>query len=145
MVEVTLKSDPLRPGWYISDEVQGFSLGLNRSRPSLARPHVWRPPTDVYETEEAVIVRVEIAGLKEEDFTIALAGRSLTIRGVRQDAPERRAYHQMEIYFGEFLSEVELSCGVLAEQASAEYKTGFLRLWLPKEQPAKIPVNKKDA
>ncbi|HJW89355.1 MAG TPA: Hsp20/alpha crystallin family protein [Anaerolineales bacterium] len=141
MVEVELKSDRLRPGWYISDEIQHITSGINRGRASLARPHVWRPPTDVYETEDVVVVRVEVAGLRDDDFSISLAGRSLSIRGTRQDVSERRAYHQMEITFGEFLSEVELPCSVLAEKASAEYKTGFLHLWLPKEQPVKISVD----
>ena len=72
------------------------------------RPHVWRPPTDVYETEDAIVVRVEIAGMREADFTVALVERSLLIRGVRQDLTERRAYYQMEIPFGEFSTEVEL-------------------------------------
>ena len=144
MVEVALKSDPFRPGWFISDDVQPVNLGVNRGRAYLSRAHIWRPPTDVYETEDTVVVRVEIAGLRDEDFTISIAGRSLTIRGMRQDIAERRAYHQMEIFFGEFLSEVELPCGVIAENATAEYDTGFLRLWLPKEQPLKISINKKD-
>jgi HSP20 family molecular chaperone IbpA len=46
----------------------------------------------------------------------------------------------MEIFFGEFLSEVELSCAVLTEGVSAEYKTGFLRLVLQKDRPKKIQV-----
>ncbi|HLE15475.1 MAG TPA: Hsp20/alpha crystallin family protein [Anaerolineales bacterium] len=139
MIDVLLKSDPLRPGWYLSEEVQPLSPGTNRWRLN-ARSHVWRPPTDVYETEDAIIVRVEIAGMQEEDFSISLAGRLLSIRGIRPDQPERRAYHQMEIFFGEFLSEIELPCAVLAEGISAEYRSGFLRLVLLKDRPKKIQV-----
>lgn len=140
MVEIALKVDPLRPGWYLAEEVPNRASGALRWR-NATRSHAWRPPTDVYETDEAVVVRVEIAGMRDEDISILLAGRLLTIRGLRPDVPERRAYHQMEIFFGEFISEVELPCGVIAEQARAEYKTGFLRLVLPKEAPNKIPVN----
>ena len=140
MVELILKTDPLRPGWFISEEAQSLAPGTNRWRNGI-RAHVWRPPTDVYETEEAIIVRVEIGGMQEEDFTISLAGRLLTIRGLRPDVPERRAYHQMEIFFGEFLSEVELPGPVAAEGVTAEYKAGFLRLVLPKDRPKRIQIS----
>ena len=45
----------------------------------------WYPPTDVYETDDCVIVKVEIAGMAEEDFSIALEGNKLTISGIRRD------------------------------------------------------------
>ena len=96
------------------------------------RSPAWRPPTDVYETEDAVIVRVEIAGMHETDFSIVLDGRYLSIRGVRQDIPERRAYHQMEILFGEFSVDVEMPVAVDAENVQAIYQNGFLKIMLPK-------------
>ena len=46
----------------------------------------------------------------------------------------------MEIFFGEFLTEVELPCAVQTEGVSAEYRAGFLRLVLQKDRPTKIPV-----
>jgi HSP20 family protein len=131
-----------RPSWFLSEDVQSLSPGFNRGRNSL-RPHAWRPPTDVYETDETLVVRVEIAGMEEKDFTISLTDRLLTIRGVRQEAPERRAYYQMEIFFGEFISEVELPCAVQPEKVSAEYQSGFLRLELPKEQPLRIRISEE--
>jgi HSP20 family protein len=102
---------------------------------------MWRPPTDVFETEQAVIVRVEIAGMREEDFSISLTGDQLTVRGNRPDIQERRAYHQMEIFFGEFTVEVKLPAQVLADEVIAEYQAGFLRLVFPKDKPKKIQVS----
>jgi HSP20 family protein len=139
MVELEMKPFPLRPGWYTSEEVQPITPGVNRWRNGI-RPHIWRPPTDVYETEEAFVVRVEVAGMREEDFTISLANRMLVIRGLRQDKSERRAYYQMEISFGDFSTEVELPGPVVADQVVAEYTDGFLRLEFPKEQPKRITV-----
>lgn len=104
--------------------------------------HEWRPPTDVFETEKEVVVRVEIAGMRENDFSISLQDRRLVIRGSRQDEPGVRAFQQMEIHFGEFMIEVELPCSVMAEQASAEYEDGFLKLVLPKEKPQRIWIGK---
>ena len=105
-----------------------------------SRTHAWRPPTDVFEREESLVVRVEIAGMKEEDFLIQLDQNILFIRGSRQDISERRAYHQMEINFGEFFTAVELQVPVDVENIRAEYQNGFLWVILPKAQPKIIKV-----
>lgn len=139
MIDVILKSNPLNPEWYFLEDVQ-LSGSKNFNRRVALRSPAWRPPTDVFETNDAVIVRVEIAGMQEEDFAISLSGKFLVIRGIRPDVAERRAYHQMEIVFGEFMSEVELPCDVVAEKVRAEYSKGFLRLELPKIQPRKIKI-----
>jgi len=104
------------------------------------RTPAWRPPTDVYETEDKLIVRVEIPGMREDDFTIELNGRILSIRGVRQDLSERRAYHQMEIRFGEFIIEIELPFHIEVNQVEAVYNNGFLRVILPKARPRQISI-----
>jgi HSP20 family protein len=96
------------------------------------RSHAWRPPTDVYETDEAVVVRVEIAGMHETDFSIVLDGRYLSIRGLRQDISERRAYHQMEIRYGEFNVDVEMPVTIDVDNVQAIYQNGFLKIVLPK-------------
>jgi HSP20 family protein len=110
-------------------------------RLSLRSPS-WRPPTDVYEVEDDLIVRVEIAGMREEDFSIELDGRILSIRGIRQDFTGRRAYHQMEIRFGEFNIEIELPFAVDEEQVRAVYDKGFLRVQFPKAHPRQVIITR---
>lgn len=139
MEELELKSDPLQPIWYSSDEAQTLS-GQKRWRNGVRSP-IWRPPTDVFETEKDVIIRVEIAGMREDDFSISLIGDQLIVKGSRPDIQERRAYHQMEIFFGEFNVEVKLPAPVLADEVLAEYEAGFLRLTFPKDKPKKIRVS----
>ena len=63
---------------------------------------VWSPPTDLYDTEDVYIVRVEVAGMREADFEVMFEAGILFINGFRPDVAERRAYHQMEIRFGKF-------------------------------------------
>jgi len=104
------------------------------------RSAAWKPPTDVYETDDAMVVRVEVAGMREENFSIELNGRELIIRGIRQDTDERRAFHQMEIRFGEFVLSLELPFYTGTEQIQAVYNNGFLRVMLPKAQPRQIPI-----
>ena len=106
----------------------------------ITRSPAWRPPTDIFEVENTFVVRVEIAGMREEDFSIELNGRNLAVRGSRQDMPERRAFHQMEIHFGEFAIELELPNYIEADQVQAVYSDGFLRIQLPKARPRQIPI-----
>ncbi len=96
---------------------------------------VWSPPTDSYETEEAQVVRVEIAGMRDEDFEVVLENNILFISGSRPDLPKRRAYHQMEIRFGKFTTAVGVPEPVNVDEARAEYKDGFLTVTLPKAKP----------
>jgi HSP20 family protein len=138
MVKVVLKSDRERPGWLVFGDVD-YQVGGSHRRIS-SRSHVWRPPTDVYETEDAVVVRVEIPGMREADFSIFLEDRNLIISGVRPDRPERRAYQQMEIHFGEFRTDIALHSPVDTDTVEAEYDDGFLRLVLPKTKPRHIKI-----
>lgn len=96
------------------------------------RSSVWSPPTDVYETEDNYVIKVEIAGMRDEDFEVAFENNHLTISGYRSDLNERRAYHQMEIRFGRFELAVEVPATVDMEKATAVYKDGFLLIVLPK-------------
>jgi HSP20 family protein len=104
------------------------------------RSYAWSPPTDVYDTEVSFVVRVEVAGMRESNFTIEVDGRTLAISGMRVDSQERRAYHQMEIRFGEFSTNVDLPPGVDTQHAEADYEDGFLTIIFPKIKPTGIPI-----
>ena len=96
------------------------------------RSNVWSPPTDVYEIEDGYVVKVEIAGMREDNFEVAIENNILMISGNRPDFPERHAYHQMEIQFGKFEISVGLPAPVDMENARAQYEDGFLTINLPK-------------
>ena len=104
------------------------------------RSSVWSPPTDVYENDDEYIVRVEVAGMRESDFEVALEDGMLVITGARPDIQERRAYHQMEIRFGRFSTAVGLPGPVNVEASRAEYSNGFLTIVLPKTKPSRISI-----
>ena len=104
------------------------------------RSNGWSPPTDVYETEASFVVRVEVAGMKDDDIEVAIENNMLMISGNRPDLNERRAYHQMEIRFGKFEIAVEIHVPVEIEKSVAEYKDGFLVIQLPKASPKHIEV-----
>ena len=145
MVEQSLITDTSGPLWSFTDDRTHTNPDGVHWRVTM-RPHIWRPPTDVYETEEAIFIRVEIAGMREQDFNVALENRALSIHGIRSDTSERGAYnqrgayHQMEIPFGEFSTEVDLPAPIISEKVEAVYKNGFLQIMLPKAHPQVIQV-----
>jgi len=104
------------------------------------RAGIWSPPTDVYETENDYVVRVEIAGMHEEDFEITVEDNFLMVSGNRPDVSERRAYQQMEIRFGKFETAVGLPGPIDLEASRADYTEGFLTVNLPKAKPNQIQV-----
>jgi HSP20 family protein len=105
------------------------------------QPRVWHPPTDVYETDAHVTVKIEIAGVDEDELVVRLHGRDLAVRGCRDDPGNKLAYQQMEISYGEFGSYVRLPCDVDEANARAHYDAGFLCIELPKARgERKVPV-----
>ncbi len=104
------------------------------------RSYAWSPPTDVYETETNLIVRVEVAGMRQSDFSVSLNQEYLSISGARSELPDRRAYRQMEIRFGEFSTAVELPPGLDIENTEADYEDGFLMIILPKKNPTAVSI-----
>ena len=106
---------------------------------------VWRPPTDVYETDDSVVVVVEIAGLSDGDYTVTLNGRTLLISGERRDPAERLAYQQMEIRHGRFRTQVHLPWALEPQGQQASYANGFLKVVLSKAQVRRVPVRASES
>jgi HSP20 family protein len=107
----------------------------------LHQARVWRPPTDVYETENELVVKVEIAGMRDGDFHVSLDDRRLTISGIRNSGVrERRAYYQIEVPSGEFQTEVELPVPIDPASVQAEYDDGYLRIMMSKMPIIQVTV-----
>lgn len=113
--------------------VSGRWMGLPEYR-------TWHPPTDVYETDTHYVVRMEVAGMSECNFTISIVDRLLVITGIRQDPSDKLVYHQMEIIYGEFRSEVILPGPVDEGDVEAVYADGFLKVVLPKRPAQKVLI-----
>jgi HSP20 family protein len=102
--------------------------------------YTWSPPTDVYETDASYIIRMEVAGMRQADFSIDLENNFLVISGERSEPAERRTYHQMEIRFGEFSTAIEIPVGADVSRAEADYEDGFLTIVIPKVAPTTINI-----
>src|ERR671920_746991 len=103
-------------------------------RTGLGQRRTFTPEVDVYYCGKPprAIVKVAIAGIDPDDIALEIRGRELVIAGERRpQEAEGRLYQQIEIAHGPFKRVVELSADVEAEQASATYDDGLLRVEVP--------------
>lgn len=101
----------------------------------LQRSTHWRPPADLHETAETILVKLELAGVREEDLTITLYEDALVVTGRRDDDLDATAavcYHEAQIRYGPFRAEIMLPAPVRREGVEATYANGLLRVRLPK-------------
>lgn len=97
----------------------------------VARPE-WRPPVDYWETGEELGVKVEMAGMSEEDFDIVLYQDILVIEGDRRWYSTEARFHLAEIRHGPFRLELPIPSNIDRERVTARYERGFLQVLLPK-------------
>jgi HSP20 family protein len=106
------------------------------SLPALASHSGWSPNTDVYETPDGLVVKMEIAGISKDDLEITLNDRVLLVRGHRKDPCRQRhcSFRQMEIDYGHFERRIVIPRSVDGSRVRAQFNNGFLHIELPKSQ-----------
>ena len=108
----------------------------------LVRPPVppWGPwavgamPVDMYETDETVVVKAPIPGVKAEEIEVSITGDTLTIKAEIKEEEEvsRDNYLRRERRYGSRCRSVTLPGGLETVQAEADYSEGVLTLTFPK-------------
>lgn len=101
------------------------------------------PPADVYETKEAYIIELEVAGYDEEAVKLHVDKHVLTISAEEVRADKDREYLAREISMPAFRRSFSLPEGVEEDKISADYKSGILLVTIPKKaevQPRRIEV-----
>jgi HSP20 family protein len=104
-------------------------------QPAVSPAGEWRPPTDVYETPDRLVVKMELAGVPEDHIEITLYADHLTVSGSRPDSQpsgERVAYREAQIHYGSFRAEVGLPRPVDGERVTASLDGGMLTIELPR-------------
>ncbi|HVD87232.1 MAG TPA: Hsp20/alpha crystallin family protein [Solirubrobacterales bacterium] len=130
------------------DQMLGDSW--SRTRYVSRRSTGFSPNVDVYYCGEPqrAIVKVDLAGIDLSEVGIEVSGRHLAIVGERQiQETEGRVYQQIEIPSGQFRRVIELQVEVDAENASASYQDGILRIELPLRDPSEttrtVPIGRQ--
>ncbi len=111
-------------------------------------PHIWRSefdggegtfPLDLYETDNEIVLRATLPGVKPEDVDITISGDLLTIKGEtkREEEKKRRNYYRQESWYGSFVRSITLPTQVNADKAEAVFEDGVLKLTIPKAESAR--------
>ncbi len=117
-----------------------------RRSPLLTHSHIWRPPTDVFETNNEIVIQTEIAGIDPKKLTILFKEGVLTIKGERPAAKieDCIACRNKEIVSGKFERNIHVSLPVDSESMKASYRDGILEIRLRRagdaEKTKKIPI-----
>lgn len=101
-----------------------------------SRPTSWQPCCDMVETDEAIVVDVELPGVKREDVRLEVKGDVLHITGERRAMATRqgRNYHYLEQHYGRFERQLRLPRTVDRSAIRAEFDSGILSITLPKQR-----------
>ena len=99
----------------------------------------WTPGVDIFEDEEGVTLRFELAGVDPKDVDIRFENGVLTLRGDRKLEREdkRDNYHRVELSYGTFTRSFSLPGTIDAEKIKAESRNGILTVMLPMKPEAK--------
>lgn len=97
------------------------------------------PPVDIYEDEHKLILKLEVPGMKQDDFDIRVENNTLTIRGERKFEKEEKEenFHRIERRYGSFYRAFTVPNTVNTESVKADYDAGVLKIELQKRAEAK--------
>ena len=98
----------------------------------------WQPPTDVYETEKNIIIKMSVSGLSPEDISVLFSDHTLTVSGKRGDdsSHQKVCFYQVEIRYGYFERKIKIPKQVDANNIHATYENGFIVITVPKAEKA---------
>ena len=97
------------------------------------------PAIDMYQTDNEVVVKATLPGIKAEEVQINVTGDILTIKGEVKHEEEKKdkSWHIREQRWGSFERSVMLPTGVISDRAKAEFQDGILTITLPKSEEVK--------
>jgi HSP20 family protein len=109
-----------------------FSLNESRHGPAL----------DMYQTDDDVVVKAALPGMKADDVQINITGDAISIKGEMKEKNETKEknYHIREQRWGSFERSVMLPTSVVSDKAKAEFEDGILTITLPKAEAVKPKI-----
>ncbi len=97
------------------------------------------PAINLYQTEDEVVVKASLPGMKAEDVHISITADVLTLSGeFKQESEKKEAtYHIREQSSGAFERSVVMPTEVQSDKAQADFENGVLTIKLPKAEAVK--------
>jgi len=144
---VTRKNDYYKP------ELISFREDINRLfddffgvRPVGLREQEWLPAMDVYEDENNIYIKTEVAGFHENDLDVSIDNNILSISGKKSEEKEEKEgknYIFSERRTGSFSRSITLPLGIDQKEIKCELKNGVLAITVKKanhEKKEKIQI-----
>lgn len=123
------------------DDMPGFRQIQDTLNRFLTEPNSrpWTPAVDILETENDLILKMDVPEVELKDVDIRLENHTLTVKGERkfENLADSKAYHRIERSYGSFARTFTLPDTVDTEKVRADYKNGVLSITLPKKEVAK--------
>jgi len=112
------------------------------TRPLSLRDGWSAPAIDMYQTDDEIVVKASLPGVKADEVQINITGEILTIKGETKQVEEKKekAWHMREQRWGTFERAVALPTEVVSDKAKAEFENGILTITLPKAEEVKPKV-----
>ena len=112
------------------------------TRPLSLRDNWSVPAIDMYQTDDEIVVKAALPGIKADEVQINITGEVLTLKGEMKHEEEKKekAWHIHEQRWGSFERSVVLPIDVVADKAKAEFENGILTITLPKAEEVKPKV-----
>jgi HSP20 family protein len=112
------------------------------TRPLTLRDGWTAPAIDMYQTDDEIVVKASLPGVKADEVQINITGEILTIKGETKQVEEKKekAWHMREQRWGTFERAVALPTEVVSDKAKAEFENGILTITLPKAEEVKPKV-----
>ena len=100
---------------------------------SLSDRNVWTPDIDMFQRDHALVVRVDLPGLRKEDVKVEVTDDAVTIQGERhhEAEDEQGGVYRLERGYGSFSRMISLPQGTITDQAKASFKDGMLEITMP--------------
>lgn len=97
------------------------------------------PAVDMYQTDNEVVVKAALPGIKADEVQINVTGEVITIKGEikQENESKEKAYHIREQRWGAFERSLVLPTEVVADKAKADFENGVLTITLPKAEEVK--------
>jgi HSP20 family protein len=112
------------------------------TRPLTLRDGWSAPAIDMYQTDDEIVVKASLPGVKADEVQINITGEILTLKGETKQVEEKKdkAWHMREQRWGAFERAIALPTEVVADKAKAEFENGILTITLPKAEEVKPKI-----
>lgn len=131
--------------WEPAREMMSLREAMDRlfddafTRPLSLRDGWSVPAIDMYQTDDEIVVKAALPGVKADEVQINITGEVLTLKGEmkHEEEKEEKAWHIREQRYGSFERSIVLPTDVVADKAKADFENGILTITLPKADEVK--------